>query len=369
MDRLIKGLFLLFGMGAAALFIGFAGLFVLSDGDPIDYVQTALLRFSLAGREDALNTPYSDDSSARRFQVRSGETPRLIAANLQQSELIRDDELFVDYVRVEGLDRALEAGTYFLRQTQTIPEIARTLTDSRNSSITFRIIEGQRIEEIADLIDRNPLFGFSGADFLVVVAEGTEAPSNFAQWVGLPVGAALEGFLFPDTYLLPPDITALELRTILLDNFVERVGIQVRQDAMDQGFTMREVVTLASIVEREALHDDENPLVASVYLNRLDIGMKLDADPTVQYGLDGLRGDTWWPQITQADYRNVQSRYNTYLYNGLPPGPIANPGVSAIRGVVYPAESEYIFFRARCDGSGYHAFALTFDGHLANGCT
>jgi UPF0755 protein len=113
--------------------------------------------------------------------------------------------------------------------------------------------------------------------------------------------------------------------------------------------------------------DDEHTLITSVYRNRLDIGMKLDADPTVQYALQGARG-RWWPNISPSDYTGVESPYNTYLNFELPPGPIANPSLSAIRAAIYPAESSYIYFRARCDGSNYHRFATTYDEHLANGC-
>jgi UPF0755 protein len=115
------------------------------------------------------------------------------------------------------------------------------------------------------------------------------------------------------------------------------------------------------------VHPEENAKIAGVYRNRLDRGMKLDADPTVQYGI-GFKDGTWWPQITQDDYTNVISDYNTYLIPGLPPGPIANPGLSAILGAVYPETSDYLYFRAACDGSHYHNFARTFEEHLANGC-
>jgi UPF0755 protein len=174
--------------------------------------------------------------------------------------------------------------------------------------------------------------------------------------------------LFPDTYVLPPNITALELRDTILENFETQVGRQFATDAQTQGFTLRDIVTLASIAEREAVHNDEHPMIAGVYRNRLNIGMNMDADPTVQYGLQGQRDNNWWPQITQDDYRSVISPYNTYINNGLPPGPISNPGLSAIRAALNPASSDYLYFRARCDGSNYHVFAMTFDEHVGNGC-
>ena len=141
----------------------------------------------------------------------------------------------------------------------------------------------------------------------------------------------------------------------------------MRLDAGADGYTMYDIVTLASIIERESVWADENVLIASVYRNRLDIAMRLQADPTVQYGLDDSRG-RYWTNITVEDYQGVNSLYNTYIYDGLPPGPIANPSLSAIRAAVYPASTNYIFFRAKCDGSNRHNFAVTFDEHLANGC-
>ena len=126
---------------------------------------------------------------------------------------------------------------------------------------------------------------------------------------------------------------------------------------------------LASIVEREAVKDEEKPLIASVYLNRLKIGMKLDADPTVQYalGFDFTNG-TWWKNPLSLNDLQFDSPFNTYIYAGLPPAPIANPGLNSLQAVAFPAETPYYFFRAKCDGSGFHFFSETFEEHVANGC-
>lgn len=357
-------------LGFVLLFFGTVALgflLILSGGDPVDYVRTLYLRYNLAGREEDLARPIGTDGTDRIFVVNLGDTPTIIAANLAQNGLILDQQLFVDYVRLEGYDVQLEAGTYFLNQTMTIPQIAILLTDSRNSSISFRVAEGWRIEEIADAIDQHPRFSFSGEDFLELVGENAPINPELAAQLGIPVGASLEGFLFPNTYNLAPDISAEGLVDVLVNEFLDQTGTQLRIDANADGLSLYDAVIIASIVEREAVWEDEHPLIASVYRNRLDIGMNLDADPTVQYGIQGARG-RWWPQITQADYRNIDSPYNTYIYAGLPPGPIANPSISAIRAAVYPAESAYFYFRARCDGSNYHAFATTFEEHLANGC-
>jgi UPF0755 protein len=345
----------------------FGFIFVLSGGDPITYARIEYLRMTLAGRQGDLARSVGTDETEVIFEVSYGDSPQVIAENLFLNGLILDKELFVNYARFEGYDREFEAGIYFLKQTMIIPDIALMLTDSRNSSITFRVAEGWRIEEIADAIDEHPRFSFSSAEFLILASDSSLIELNLAAELGIPTGVSLEGFMFPDTYILAPNITAVGLIERLLERFLEATETQLRMDANAQGLTMRNVVTLASIVEREAVWEDEHPLIASVYRNRLDIGMKLEADPTVQYGLDGTR-ELWWPQITQADYQGVNSLYNTYLYSGLPPGPIANPGLAAIQAAVYPTESDYFFFRARCDGSNYHNFTTTYEEHLANGC-
>jgi UPF0755 protein len=186
---------------AAAVCGGF--VYILTGGEIVDSIQTALIRFSLSSREADLARSVSSDASPVRFVVNSGDSPQLIARNLIEANLIADADLFVDFVRVEGLDTELEAGTYFLNQTQTIPTIARALTDSSSSHIPFIILEGWRIEEVAAAVDSNPLFSFSGADFLVTTGRGAQVDSSFAVSVGLPVGASMEGFLYPNTYQLP----------------------------------------------------------------------------------------------------------------------------------------------------------------------
>lgn len=367
MSRLLKVLILLaFALGILALLAG-GLLYIISDGRPVYFIQREYTRFTLSGRQDDLNRPVGSDNSPVRFTVNPGDTPPIVAQKLYDDSLISDPDLYVDYAFVEGLDVEMEAGTYFPRQTMTIPDIARMLTDSSHSHIPFLVLEGWRLEEIADAIDASGLFGFTGQDFLGIVGPGAAQDSAFAAQVDLPPGASLEGFLSPDTYQLPPDVSAVGLRDELTETFLSKTGPQLRQDALSQGLTLYEAVTLASITERESLVLSENARIAAVYRNRLNLGMKLDADPTVQYGI-GFKDGTWWPQITADDYSGVNSAYNTYLGPGLPPGPIANPGLSAIQAVVYPEENDYLYFRAACDGSGLHNFARSFEEHIANAC-
>jgi UPF0755 protein len=152
----------------------------------------------------------------------------------------------------------------------------------------------------------------------------------------------------------------------MLDNFDRQITPDMRSAAADSGRSLYEVITLASVVAREALLAEEEPVIASVYLNRLEAGMFMRADPTVQYAM-GYQTDTgkWWKTpVTLDEYSEVDSEYNTYLYPGLPPGPISSPGFGAIEGSIYPSSTEYLYFMATGDGG--HAFAVTFEEHEAN---
>ncbi len=156
----------------------------------------------------------------------------------------------------------------------------------------------------------------------------------------------------------------------MLQTFDQQVTDQMKADAQKAGLSLYQVVTLASIVEREAVVADERPLIAGVYLNRLHQSMTMDADPTVQYALASSTPNptNWWPNITVADYQGVISPYNTYRNKGLPPGPIANPGLSSIQAAIYPQASNYLYFRATCTGDGRHKFAQTLAEQQANAC-
>jgi UPF0755 protein len=365
LKRIIQAVILFGALLLIAGIVALGVLFVISGGQPVDFVQKALIRVALSSRQSDLGRAVSADTTPTRFTVASGDTPRRIAQNLTAQNLITDANLFVDYVRLNDLDTKLQAGTYFLRRSQTLEQIALALTDSRNSQFPFRILEGWRLEEVAAAIDNNPFFGFSSGEFLALVGPGAPLDPQFAGQTGLPGGASLEGFLYPDTYNLPADVTPPMLRDILTRSFLEKVGAQIPTDATTQGFTLYQIVTLASIIQREAIHPDEQPLIASVYRNRLARNMKLDADPTVQYAI-GFKEGRWWPRITVADYTGVVSPYNTYLNTGLPPGPIGSPGLTAMRAAVYPASSPYLYFRADCSSDGYHKFARTYAEHLAN---
>lgn len=322
-----------------------------------------------AARKAYINThspdPAGTDDTPVEFVVEPGETGREVADRLQNLGLIKDARLFRYYVIEEDL--TIEAGDYVLNQTMTPFEVAHTLQYGRAGEIVVTIPEGRRAEEIADLAAG---VGIDRDEFLVLALTPTavlpDADSFEYEFLqNRPADATLEGYLFPDTYRLPQDATARDLVQRMLDNFNERVTPEMRAQAVDQGRTMYQVVVLASIVEREVVVDEERSIIASVYLNRLDAGIKLDADPTVQYPL-GQPGN-WWPQITADHYTSVNSPWNTYLHQGLPPSPIANPGLEAIRAVLASEETPFFYFMRDCDANdGSHLFAETQEEHLRN---
>jgi UPF0755 protein len=175
--------------------------------------------------------------------------------------------------------------------------------------------------------------------------------------------------LYPDRYRLARDITPESLVNLLTENFQMKLSPDLTAGFERQGLSLHQAVTLASIVQREAVVADEMATIASVFLNRLAAGMNLDADPTVQYAIGyNPRQGTWWTNPLSTDDLKTDSPYNTYLYPGLPPGPISNPGLDALRAVAYPEQTDYYYFRAACDGSGRHSFARTYEEHVGNGC-
>jgi UPF0755 protein len=241
-------------------------------------------------------------------------------------------------------------------------EIARELQDATPEEVTFVILPGWRMEEIAASLPTSGLT-ITPEEFL------TAARAPYPDYDFLAGATTTEGFLFPDSYIVPRDVTVDAFVNGLIRNFALHLAPDITNEYQRAGLSIYQAVTLASLVQREAVHDEEKPLIASVYLNRYKINMKLDADPTVQYALGySIINQSWWTSPLSLVDLQVNSPYNTYINTGLPPTPIANPGMEALRAVAFPAQTNYLYFRARCDGSGFHDFAETFDEHLQNAC-
>jgi UPF0755 protein len=325
-----------------------------------------LIGLYLEANADKLDQPAGSDGTPVVFVVQSGETAAEIAARLKQQRLISDTELFRRYVQYHGLDAGIEAGEFTLRETMTIPQVAQALQRGQRSELVVTVQEGLRLEQVAAVVAVQT--GISEDEFLAQATAGWgDLGFAFDFLTDLPPDATLEGFLFPETYRLPENATAVDLLGRMLETFDARVTPEMRAAAADRGLNVYELVTLAAVVEREAVLDEERPLIAGVYHNRLQAGWFLNACPTVQYGI-GFRDETgeWWSVLTLDDLE-LDSPYNTYRYLGLPPGPICSPGLASIQATAYPADTDYFFFLADCTkNDGSHLFALTEDQHLRN---
>jgi UPF0755 protein len=332
-------------------------------------LETRLTGIYLRFQNQALTSAAGLDSTLRPFSISQGETALSVAERLQQEGLIADSNLFRMYMRYQGVDQRLVPGDFQLAPSMTMPEIAERLQHARMEEITLTIPEGMRAEEVADLLNVQNIM--DGEAFLALVRGGNASASALGEYGFLPGGLnSLEGYLFPDTYRLPARATPGDLVRRMLDNFGQRVTPDVVAPAAQAGHSMAQVIDVASIVEREAVREDERPLIASVYWNRISGacsnetgGAYLQADPTVQYAA-GRPGEWWWKPPSVEAYKDVVSAYNTYTHPGLPPGPISSPGLSAIRAAAKPADTKYCFFVATGDGS--HVFATTLAEHQQN---
>ncbi|CAG0945501.1 Endolytic murein transglycosylase [Anaerolineae bacterium] len=328
-------------------------------------IEDTVLGMRLQQRQGELSAPTGTDTTQVAFSVLPGELPRDIATRLQKQGLVKDADLFVDLVKYLHVGEKLQAGDFLLRRTMTMYELVESLQHGRAKTITVTIRSGWRAEEIADYLATLGLANYSKDQFLKSVRAGK---FDYAFLRDRPKGAptSIEGFLFPETYNVPFDTLADALITLMLDTFNQRVTDAMRQKAAAAKITLYEAVTLASIIEREAVVANERPIIASVYLNRVKKKMFLQSDPTAQYAL-GYQAATkqWWKiPVTVDELVSAKSPYNTYLNPGLPPGPICEPSLASITAALEPAQTDYLFFYSKGDGS--HAFAKTYEEHLQN---
>lgn len=300
-----------------------------------------------------------------------------VADKLTDSDLVRYGVYFETRMRFSGVE--LRPGIYTLRIGMSVPEIIDVITikDSGSGSadeeatapvqsfqVTF--IEGQRIEEAGAALEAAGMPN-GQADYVAAASDVESFRDSYAFLESVPSGGTLEGFLFPDTYTVGQNAAASDVIGLQLSNFEAKFTPEMLDQAQAQGMSVFEVVTLASIVEREAAIPEERPQIAAVYLNRLDAEMPLGADPAQQYGVGTL--EEWWPQLdTELLEQSKATEYDTYDTVGLPPGPIANPGFASIQAVLQPADVDYLYFVTTGDESGAHLFSTTLEEHNQKTC-
>jgi UPF0755 protein len=280
-----------------------------------------------------------------------GTPTSTIFRQLAQAGVISDARLAEIYYRLYRKGTPLQAGEYRFGRPTPIDEVINRL--ARGNVVKYAIVvpEGLTAEETFELFWKQ---GIGGPDAFRQALRSTELLPGLTQGI-----SDLEGYLFPDTYIVTRSTSAQQIVDRMINEFRRNFTPEMRERAQALGLTPRQAVVLASIVEKESAVPAERPLIASVYVNRLRSGMRLQADPTVIFALK--RDGKWTGTLYRSDY-TYESPYNTYVSDGLPPGPICNPGLRALKAAVSPAKTAYLYFVAQ--DSGGHTFSKTFEEHL-----
>jgi UPF0755 protein len=313
-----------------------------------------LLALALAGGAVAVQRalrPAAEGAAAPvLFVVPEGATLRRVARALEDAGLVRRAAAFEGLARWQGTGHALRSGEYELRASDRPAEILDAIVGGRVKMWEVAIPEGLTAVEIAARVEEA---GLAGRDAFLAVVGDPASPARYRV-----EGPGLEGYLFPETYQLAKGLPAEEVVAALVAQFYA-VWSECEPALRARGLGMRQAVTLASLVEKETGAPHERPLIAGVFLNRLRLGMRLETDPSVIYGIAGFDGN-----LTRAQLEDESNPYNTYRIAALPPGPIANPGAEALRAVARPAETDSLYFVSRNDGT--HAFSRSYAEHVGN---
>ncbi|MGB7443498.1 MAG: endolytic transglycosylase MltG [Coleofasciculaceae cyanobacterium] len=308
---------------------------------------------------DLDSSPNSEVEKAVQIEIPPGTAAQQIGQDLEAAGLIRSYnawKLWTHWMNLQDRQGGFKAGTYQISPTQSLPEIADKIWTGQVMQLTFTIPEGWSLQQMATYFES--LGYFNAQEF---TRAASQIPSDQFPWLpdDLP---HLEGYLFPDTYQLPSDRVTPQLVIQQMLQRFEQAALPLYQQAKDQtDLSLSEWVTFSSIVEKEAVIAEERPLIAGVFAQRRKRGMRLETDPTVEYGL-GIRQTADQP-LTYEQVR-TPSPYNTYLNPGLPPTPIASPGLASLKATLNPESTDYLFFVARYDGS--HVFSKTLAEHEAS---
>ncbi len=305
------------------------------------FVLVLLVGGALAWWFDSTQAVDAKDTEPVSFTVNAGDGVKIIAANLAEDNLIRSPTAFFLLVKLMGIERSVQAGEFRLNRAMDSRTLAKELTHGIED-MWVTTLEGWRNEEVAAVLSKN-----------LDIPEGEFLKS------------AKLGYMFPDTYLVPRDASAGAVIAIFTEAFNKNVTPDMKADIRASGMTLHEVITLASIIEREGHTNDDRPVIAGILINRLKAGWPLQTDATLQYALGyQSKEKTWWKKSLYDEDKKINSPYNTYANTGLPPGPISNPGLAAIRAAIYPKQSDYWYYIH--DPSGGVHYATTLDEHNAN---
>lgn len=305
-----------------------------------------------------INYSHGKAEKAVEFEVKKGENALEIGTKLKQAEIISNRVYFLIYLWKQGKLHSMIAGKYELNPKLTIPEITEIITNGniKDGRIQVTFPEGFTAVQMADLLYAN---GLDGDGFLALVKNPSLEVVDQFEFLKNRPQKSLEGFLFPDTYFFAKDVTAQEVVVKMLKNFDVKLTDNMRKGIGDQKKTIFDVITMASIIEKEAKYPRDMALVSSVFWNRIAIGQRLQSDATLEYvlGSNDIKHS--------VEQTKLQSPYNTYQVEGLPPGPVSNPGIDAISAAINPAQSDYMYFLSDLK-TGNTIFSKTFEEHVAN---
>lgn len=290
------------------------------------------------------NKPVSDEQRKISFVIPRGSNASEVGEKLKNEGLVKDQLVFKILVKLTAKSQKIQAGEYLLSKNLSLSQIVEKLT-SGPDMVWVTIPEGLRREEIAQKLTQ-------------ILGKNESFRNEF-----LAATKAKEGFLFPDTYLFSLDVTADAVKDAMLSNFEKRIAQIPERDIFKDSYSTYELVTMASLIERETKNREEKPVVAGILYKRIEAGWPLQVDATVQFAKASSGSDKWWPSLTKEDI-GMKSPYNTYRVKGLPPSPIANPGIESIKGAVYPKESQYWFYLH--DSKSRIHYAETLKDHEQN---
>jgi UPF0755 protein len=359
-------IFLLIVTGLVILWVGIPILAERAFGIPAPFLTQFQMR-KYGGRIllslGELTIPAKTNLGSGSFEISEGSTISQIAMNLESAGYIKDAASFRDYLIYKGYDSTIRAGQYSFSSSISAVEIAE-LIRSDNPIVPFYLYPGWRAEEVAKALEISGIQ--TSQDEFMRIANN---PGEYGITVGSNSPISLEGYLYPGEYEIPRDATVVGVVNTFILRFAGEAMPAINSRKEDLGLTVDEIVTLASIIQRETLIESEMPRMASVFFNRLNQGMRLETDPTVQYsiGYDPVSGSWWKTPLSYTDLA-IQSNFNTYHIYGLPPHAISNPSMAAINAVLFPESTNYYYFQAKCDDSGEHVFAETYEEHLSNNC-
>lgn len=287
------------------------------------------------------------------FEIQQGEAFNQVVSRLQKQKIIDKPTRFKVMARLSGQVSRIKFGVYQIEPSMPYGRLLDLITSGRTYSIRITIPEGYTMFQIAEILSNK---GFCTKEAFIAECRKPERLSA----LGIKNAPSIEGYLYPDTYQVPQGYSAAQIADMLIAQFRKAVDERVFEQARARNISINELLTMASIVEREARLLHEKPIIAGVYYNRLNRRIPLQADPTLIYAL--LLDNRYDGDLKFSDF-GYDSRYNTYKYAGLPPSPIANPGKDAILASLYPAKHNFIYFVARPDNSGAHVFTETLDEH------